>query len=146
MIIRVYSRHDIESGILDVMRDQYPRQAVISITDPDTPPANIVGRQDNIAVVRSQFHDVDPDIEARSFGHYIAMVPAQAHLIVEFWQHYKDSVDLLAVHCEAGVSRSAAVAAACARMSGLPHTEFFQYPYFPNDHVYRLILKAAGIE
>ena len=145
MNIRVFSRQDIESGVLELMLRCNPGMsiAVISITDPDAPVADIVGRSDAMKVRRVQFHDVDLDIEER-FGQYVAMTPEQAKNLVEFWRENME-VDLLAVHCEAGISRSAAVAAACAVLSGQSDEEFFEKPYIPNRHVYNLMLEVAGL-
>lgn len=143
-MIRVYSRREIEGGVLAHMLKSNPSMsiAVISITDPDVPVANIVGRDDNMKVRRVQFHDATPEIEER-FGQFIVMTPEQAQNIVDFWRENM-GVDVLAVHCEAGISRSAAVAAACAVMAGQSDEEFFEEPYFPNRHVYNLMIETAN--
>ena len=48
------------------------------------------------------------------------------------------------IHCEAGISRSAAVAAAIAKLKGLDEAQFFDEPFEPNGLVYRTILEVAS--
>ena len=147
MDIRVFSRHDIEAGILMDLQDASPnlRLACISITDPDCAPAKIlVHRGDSVKILRLQFHDVDLETELRSGRTYISMASKQVHLIVDFLRGIQDRVDLLVVHCEMGISRSAAVAAACCSLLGLDDRSFFSEPYKPNQYCYDLILDVAN--
>jgi predicted protein tyrosine phosphatase len=146
--IRVYSRQDIEQGILMELQETKKgiRLACISITDPGGRPAKIwAHRQDDLKIRRLMFHDVNPDIEARTEGHYLAMTTDHALKVVDFLNECRGKVDLLAVHCEAGISRSAGVAAACAKILGLDYEVFFQRPYQANLHCYELVLSAAGM-
>ena len=150
MEIRVYSRKDIEQGILmDLQENQKGiRLACISITDPGARPARVWAHQllhSGFKLRRLQFHDVNPEIEANSYGVYRAMTSDHAFKVVDFLKECQDTVDLLAVHCEMGISRSAAVAAACAKILGLDYEVFFQRPYQANLHCYELVLSAAGI-
>jgi predicted protein tyrosine phosphatase len=47
------------------------------------------------------------------------------------------------VHCDAGVSRSPAVAAALARVLKGDDAEYFAGRYRPNTRVYRMLLEHA---
>lgn len=72
------------------------------------------------------------------------------NIISDFIQ-YKDKIESLAVHCRAGISRSAAVAAALndCFLLGVPREDFFDYGYDPDLQVYYSIIEAAqrkGIE
>jgi hypothetical protein len=150
MEIRVYSRQDIEQGILMGLQEAQEgiRLACISITDPGARPARIWSHQlraSSMKLRRLQFHDVNPRIEANSYGVYRAMTPDHALKVVDFLNECRDQVDLLAVHCEAGISRSAAVAAACAKILGQNYDIFFRRPYQANLHCYELVLSAAGM-
>jgi predicted protein tyrosine phosphatase len=51
-------------------------------------------------------------------------------------------VDVVIVHCGAGVSRSAGLAAALAKWYNGSDLEFFKPPYAPNMLVYRTMLEA----
>ncbi|HVH42669.1 MAG TPA: hypothetical protein VM925_10005 [Labilithrix sp.] len=53
------------------------------------------------------------------------------------------SVERIVIHCDAGISRSAAVAAALSRALRGDDTEFFTGKYKPNMRVYRLLLDSA---
>jgi hypothetical protein len=150
MEIRVYSRKDIERGILMDLQDVTPgiRLACISITDPGARPARVWAHQlsNSLKLRRLQFHDVNPVIEGNSYGVYQAMTPDHAVKVVDFLNECKDKVDLLAVHCEMGVSRSAGVAAACAKILNQDYRQFFDPPFIPNLYCYDLVLEKAGIE
>ena len=66
------------------------------------------------------------------------------HAILDFAQRYWPVVDLLLVHCEAGTSRSPAVAAALSRIY-LGHDGEFLLPhlYQPNRLVLDTLLEVA---
>ena len=74
------------------------------------------------------------------------MTQRHANTIVSFIKSLNDNVDELIVHCEAGVSRSAAVAAAISFSINGDDAEFFKFPFFPNRHCYRLMLEAFGFD
>lgn len=61
--------------------------------------------------------------------------------ILDFYLNLTD-VSYLLVHCELGVSRSPAVAAALSKIF-FKNDDFFFKNYSPNIHVYRLILNQA---
>jgi protein-tyrosine phosphatase len=66
----------------------------------------------------------------------------QAGQICRFINQHKDDIGTVVVHCERGMSRSAAVAAAlCASLGG--DEEAFFREFQPNGHVYRLVRNAA---
>jgi predicted protein tyrosine phosphatase len=66
-----------------------------------------------------------------------------AHDILDFVTHYWPRIETLMVHCEQGLSRSPAVAAAIARLKQGKNRRFFQAPYVPNGYVYRTLLETA---
>jgi predicted protein tyrosine phosphatase len=64
--------------------------------------------------------------------------------IADFVYKIKDTVNQLIVHCEAGVSRSSAVAAAIAHHFFEEGDNYFNNSlYLPNKLVYKLTLKAC---
>ncbi len=67
---------------------------------------------------------------------------SHANTILDFVKKNKNEIDLLFVHCEAGISRSPAVAAAISRIYFNDDAEWFKM-YKPNDLVYKIILETA---
>lgn len=62
--------------------------------------------------------------------------------IIKFVDFWKDKADTLIVHCDAGVSRSSAVAACMKRYLGFDDWDIFKNPnYEPNSLVYNMIMK-----
>jgi predicted protein tyrosine phosphatase len=121
-----------------------PDTAVISITNPGTTPASI--RPGWGALLRVEFMDYDMDsivspwirADIEQLGKH--MTAAQAAEIVAFVRELPEGITELLVHCEAGVSRSAAVALwACGR-SGLTYrpADFLCH----NRFVFRLLGEA----
>jgi protein-tyrosine phosphatase len=56
---------------------------------------------------------------------------------------HRAEIERIIVHCDAGVSRSAAVGAALARAFSGDDAEFFAGRYRPNVRVYRTLLETA---
>lgn len=108
-------------------RKQQPRPfAMISITDPDSKPANIARTHQGL--LRFQFDDVYEEVKDCKAGQIPDLLPDDLPLIIhgEEWvdaNHAKRILEFiknisnregdldLVVHCEGGISRSAAIAA-----------------------------------
>lgn len=67
-----------------------------------------------------------------------------AHDILDFVTQHWSHIEVLMVHCEQGLSRSPAVAAATARLKTGRYRRFFQDPYLPNGYIYRRLLETAA--
>ena len=133
MNIKVFSR---ENCIKYVKKNKNNNRAVISITDIKSELPFKLAEEN--AVLFLQFDD--EEVGER------AMTQRHANTIVSFIKSLNDNVDELIVHCEAGVSRSAAVAAAISFSINGDDAEFFKFPFFPNRHCYRLMLEAFGFD
>ena len=137
----VYNRESIEAEL--------PHEAphiIVSIQSPKDPrlPVLRTSRR-TLRVVRLVFHDMDdmhkkhlpPEEWARyeddCFG------PAHARQIIAAVRMHPDAEELL-VHCDAGFSRSPAVAAALSKALTGDDKHFFR-TYSPNMRVYRTILE-----
>jgi len=161
MKFKVLSRAEFENFI---SKEKY---IAISISDPDSEP--VESQKDYTAILSLQFHDVDhrikkqkdcklcngtgksplfPDING---GHCYACTDKMdikifdetyAEQILDFINAYKDIVDLIVVHCEAGISRSSATAAALSLILN-GEDQFFYDHYLPNALVYRKIINVA---
>ena len=118
--------------------------AMISIaTHEDTWPE--YNKKNNKGVLRLAFHDSDPKSTVdpcHSTGDQLFNVK-RANIIIDFVTEIKDEVDMLVVHCEAGVSRSPAIAAVISKILFGDDKAFFKAPYTPNMHVYRVMLDTA---
>lgn len=67
----------------------------------------------------------------------------QAKAVVNFVNKWKEKVNLIIVHCGAGISRSAGVAAAIGKYLNGDDTFVFNEPkYIPNRNCYRQTLNA----
>jgi len=160
----VLSRHEVESG---KCIPQGVPHVIISIGNPQNDivydaeaccsqtmmipiaalQAHIPFNPDCKGIIRLQFWDAT----GREFGHMFGMDyeegelfnEAMARRILRFIRRHKDSVNLIVCHCEAGVSRSAATAAALTKCFNQSDMEFYKGRFHPNQLVYRTILNVA---
>lgn len=114
--------------------------AIISITDPHSPInrfacEGMTEAPNGIrAVLRLQFADVNR-------GSPDCITAEDAEKVVKFVNRHKDSVYRLIVHCEAGQSRSAGVAAAILKYLTGSDAQIYDDPkYTPNSTCYREVL------
>ncbi len=133
--------------------------AVISITDPGEPEAKLQFDPKRIAILRLAFHDFteEPeefarlvhaadrpvDLEGVPETQWVLPSAVHAQAIVGFFRSVAPKIEKLVVHCEAGVSRSAAVGAALAHCLGQTDGQFYSASH-PNHRVRRLVIEAWG--
>jgi predicted protein tyrosine phosphatase len=91
------------------------------------------------ALLQIAFADV-----CESLPGYTLFDSDHAHDILDFVTLHWRRIDTLMIHCEAGLSRSPAVAAAIARLKLGDEAEFFEEPFMPNNYVYRTLLDVAA--
>lgn len=123
-----------------------PATAVISITDPGTPPAKLRGHFKDI--LRISFFDAVPADEFLPAPLPGLFDHRMARKITQFVEQLKKAPEELSiiVHCEYGVSRSAAVALFTSAYSGAP-LNAREYAYDANQWVVdRLQLENPGIQ
>jgi len=113
---------------------------ILSITDPERLEATFAASPHQKAILRLQFHDKSGPRAAASGK--TAMTPEQARSIIAFVREHLAEVQLIICQCEAGISRSAAVAAALSRILQGEDSFFFTH-YAPNDWIYHTLLEAA---
>ena len=114
--------------------------AIVSITDVANMPNKFYPNPHIKGVCHLHFDDVEA-------GELNCITEKDAKQIVNFVNRIKDKVNLIVVHCDAGVSRSAGVCAAIMNMLGRDDVKIFENPRFcPNMTCYRAVLSAAGIE
>jgi len=133
--------------------------AIISIGDP--PPkggaigsrATFADNPNRVDTLWMRFYDLDMSFfdmetaeDARIFqeeyGHGL-FTEEHAAQILDFLDAVKDEVNAIVCNCEAGVSRSSAVAAAILRITTGSDEKIFNDPrYIPNRFIYRTILNV----
>lgn len=124
---------------------------IISILEPKAEPIEFPPNKTRLAVLSINFYDLDYNPErwgekdteeiVEQYGHGIFTVQ-QANTIIDFVEQWKDSIKLVVVHCEAGISRSAGVAAAISKvLTGSDEKIFNSKWHIPNMYVYRTILE-----
>lgn len=135
--IEVMSKAKAEEYAMNKHRD---RAVVISIASYTGAPAFIIPNNANniIDVLKLRFNDTDC-----SDGFSGGMIVEQGYKIKAFFNKYVMSVDKIIVHCEAGQSRSAGVAAALMKYYYNDDTPIFNNSrYTPNMRCYRITLNA----
>ena len=133
MKIKVLSRLEFEK-----FESKEPYIA-ISITDPNSEPVIVNGNDDNFQSMLSlQFYDLDKDTEVFPYSRFI-FNERDAKQILDFVDVYKDNIDMICIHCEAGISRSAGIASALSLIYNGEDQYYFDH-YIPNMLVYRTIL------
>jgi len=116
------------------------RRAIISITSPDGTPGcrpAVLDQNSWSQVLRLQFHDLDPKVHGQVKS-YVIFSEDQALQIIRFMRAHQDEHDVLIVHCEAGISRSAGVAKFVAYVYGLAFLE--SYSNY-NRHVFNTLVR-----
>lgn len=117
---------------------------VVSLIDPGTPPPQLGTAWCD--VLQLAFFDADDDLVDAAVGQGLRVCEADdARRILAFldqWHERLDGPGDVIVHCEQGISRSAAVAKFCARRYGVDFP--WDYP-FANRRVLRLLHEAAGM-
>ena len=159
MKIKVLSRQEFEKFISN---EPY---IVISITDPNSEKVNPY--KTFLDILSLQFHDIDKPLVNRKDCKFckgtgkdkmfrdandkyysclhctekdiIHFTEENAKQILDFIEKYKNEVDLIVVHCEAGISRSAGVAGALSLIYNGTDEYYFKH-YLPNILCYRKIL------
>ena len=114
--------------------------ALISITDPSRPQANLA--VDWGLVLRVAFDDVDPITFPGQDAHLKEITADQVVEIAAFVARASVTCKRLVVHCRHGVSRSAAIAKAVASVAGASFPdEYKEY----NRFVYLVLHKAVRV-
>lgn len=128
----VYSRQHIELR----SADDVPH-IIISVSTDDEQ-ANFKTNELTKGVLRLRFHD--KDVVGSFTSEEDLFTEVHAHMILDFVKEHKD-VERIVIHCDAGHSRSPAIAAALCRVHGMDDSMWFRAKN-PNKRVYRKILDA----
>jgi len=140
----VYSRQVIEA----IQPHDVPH-VVVSITTPGDPAlANIKTNEHTLKILRLSFHDLDDaamqHVEIKDQYEAQCFSPTHARQILALVKTYTEAQRLI-VHCDAGWSRSPAVAAALSKILTGDDSHYFKR-YSPNMRVYCTILNEHYTE
>lgn len=133
VLIRVHNRES-----LSAYQEEKPH-IVISITDPKSEPTLLPDNINRIGLLRMEFHDLDRAVDEYIFKEYQLFHQADAKRVWDFVEPYLNKVDRIHVGCEAGISRSAGVAAALSKVRNATDQLYFKR-YIPNRRVYSMLL------
>jgi predicted protein tyrosine phosphatase len=135
MEIFVYGRSAIEA----VKPHDVPH-IIISITSGPNDVARLRTTQACRGILRLFF--LDADVPSDRHAEADLFSEEQAARVWSFVLQHRAQIERVIVHCDAGMSRSPAVAAAISRALTGDDGKFFGGRYRPNMRVYRTLLKA----
>lgn len=138
MKIVVCSRAEIER-----LPPQEVPHLVISITTTEHDLARLPEDGYRLDTLRLSFPDIDEPLEGMTDDWLFS--EAQARTIWDFVVNRSRRAQRVVVHCDAGISRSPAVAAALTEAIHGDPSELF-YRYSPNDRVYRILMRIYDRE
>lgn len=139
MILGVKTRLEVEGNGI-ALEEPY---ALISISCPNDP-AKIRHRESCKAILRVEFDDLDAPVRDNLTDRvlpYTLFNDTHANQILDFFEDCVKWLPYMIVHCDAGVSRSPAVAAALTRIQESLDLDFWRR-YIPNARVYSKIMQA----
>ena len=100
-----------------------------------------------VARLDLEFNDIDATNKPRlaEIGDIKLFTIDDAQSILRLFEITKPCINLIIINCEAGISRSSAIAAALTRIMGNSDAEYFDLsgPYCPNRFVYKMMLNMA---
>ncbi|RJQ27059.1 hypothetical protein C4577_01935 [Candidatus Parcubacteria bacterium] len=108
--------------------------AVISVVSDGSHPK--LSADNRVGLLRLAFWDVDDVIPYRP-----RMTEDQSIEVWKFIDEVWDKISTLVVHCEGGISRSSAIAAAISKIK-LGHEGGFFRTHIPNRYVYSTLLRV----
>lgn len=138
MRILVRCREEVEEGFK--MKEPY---VLVSIRDPDKPNVKVKKSALCKAILSLAFHDAEPSESLRLPPEIRLMTDEDANAIWQFVRQPREGVGAIVVHCEQGMSRSPAVAAAIAVGLGQDNSKFLKQ-YQPNGFVFATVCRACG--
>lgn len=134
--LQVLARRDVKHLVPEVP------YVVISIADATGVHPTLPEPPNRLGLLRMNFDDISPT-RRETTGSKRPMSLEDAHRIREFVEAHLETAELIVVHCEAGMCRSPAVAAALWRWLENGRGPFFD-TFRPNPHVYRTMVEELS--
>lgn len=129
----VSDRETIEAGV-----DVRKRYVVISVRDPGSRKPRVRRQEGLLDVLFLAFDDAEPSRHFELPPSIRLMTPKDAKEIWDFLELHRERAEAVVVHCEQGMSRSPAIAAAVAEKFGLDPTAFWR-EHQPNRFVHEML-------
>ena len=140
MKFKVLSRKLAEEYSKNSNKDKSIIISIKSTNDTSTPDIQCT-KTNNIKSILSLVFD---DVETQYLENEKPISNEQAQEIVDFVNKWYKNIDLIIVHCDAGISRSAGICAALSKWLINDDTPYFNgYSYIPNMVCYRKVLNIA---
>ena len=128
-----WKRFDVRSARnAEFFRSDRPWAAISISHSHDFP---VLSDENRVGLLRLVFEDTTEPDRPESFNVSLATE------ILDFVEKMWDSVEVLLIHCEVGLSRSPAVAAALSRIYYNDNGPWFEHD-FPNPLVYQLLVET----
>jgi predicted protein tyrosine phosphatase len=138
MIVTAVGRSWIENeAMYKSIKQTTMRHILISIADDEKRKVDLKNVHNNPyckGIITQYFEDIEKPEEG-----YILFSENHAEGILEITNTFVNVVDVLLIHCTAGVSRSVGVAAALSKLLNRTDDKYFKG--CPNFHVYTTLLK-----
>lgn len=135
--ILVTDRESIEAGIA-----VSTRYVVISIHDAGSRKPKVRKQPGLKDVLFLKFDDAEPSALMELPANIKLVTPSHAKAVWDFLALHQKNIGTIVVHCNQGMSRSPAVAAAIAKKLGQDEVRFWN-EHQPNRYVYEMMLSAA---
>ncbi|HBP16196.1 MAG TPA: hypothetical protein DEA08_00190 [Planctomycetes bacterium] len=119
--------------------------ALISVSSPGSPLPRLPADPARQASLSLQFHDTKLSPGNQALGEHIRPISTQQAAEIAAFVREHAIVGAFAVHCDHGMSRSPAIAAAICEVL-LGSGKFFFDRRLPNPRVYDLVLRALRLE
>lgn len=117
---------------------------IISIYTPEDSPPKPKTNKQTLDLYQIAFDDLDYPTETtlKVISNPVLFSQEMAKQIATFVWKYIKEIEMIICHCDAGISRSAGVAAALSQYYNGDASRFFHTtgPYCPNMRVYRILL------
>lgn len=114
---------------------------VVSLTDPGSEGEPLAIPESSVKTLQLRFHDLDDiEIKAKKYRRYKGPYDDHVKEIIQFFREIEQSEDpndpncSILVHCEAGISRSAAAAIIGLTVLGYSHEQAFGFIMEANPH------------
>jgi len=138
MQIYVYSRNAIRAA----QPHEVPH-IVISISSSAADEAPLRKNENCRGILRLAFPDADAPTDL--FPESVLFSEADAARIWSFVREHQSAIERILIHCDAGVSRSAAVGAVLSKVFNGDDSEFFGGRYRPNARIYKMLLEWTEV-
>jgi predicted protein tyrosine phosphatase len=121
--------HDKPWACISVSEDEVISQGI----------AKVMPSENRVGLLSLAFHDIWLEKHTHLGEGYNLMEQKHAAQVVAFVEQVWDNVELLMIHCHAGISRSSAIGKAISEKYEDQFHSYYSKLYRPNPHVYKLV-------